>query len=206
MKKLFCILLAAMMLSSCAKGEEAFIPEAPVIFAEKLSDEPVPVFEKISMARLDGGKTFASWEGFTVRYFNEDFELIEEIELFAESIKSPSECVFSSHGIFMENETSIVFSKGEWKLSGGAIFDRGGEIIREFPAETPNEKSVRITRSFWLGEDILVFVSGENAFFYRISEDKIYPEDNFFGESHGGKTIERKPYHNEEHKERGERI
>lgn len=188
MKKLFCILMAILMLSACsgetAADENKMPPEKIFDLGTNMKNSEIIVPFTEKGALLDGGRIIAIQNGFTVRYLNERNELLEEINLSAKSLERPAKCVFSNHGIFMgtenermpEGETAVCFVGGEWKLCGGVFFDREGNILRELPhiEKIPEEDIIPIKRARWLGEDVMAFINEGNFFFYRISEDKLY--------------------------------
>ncbi len=173
MKKLLCVLIVIIVLFAFGAEALAETPENRIV-----SPEESPLFIPVKTARLDGGNTIAVQEGFRVKYLNEEFELLSEIELFSgNSGEIPADCVFSNNGIFMGTKTAIIKSEGEWKLSGGTFFDRDGNIIRELPDmknQNFDEEIIPIGRIRWVGEDIVILLAEENIFYYRISEDKIY--------------------------------
>lgn len=214
------MLVFIMLLAGCS-GREAKIknPAEPSAVSENevpkaenavnADVEENEIFYPLSgrTAWLDGGRTLAVQEGFKIRYINTENELINEIELSAESLPYASDCVFSNHGIFMgieddysegsENRagTSICRVGGEWKLYGGAFFDREGNIVRELPyivekyteddwntckavlstGETIDyyKDALPIMQSLWIGEDVMAFFYNRSLFFYRISEDRL---------------------------------
>ncbi len=188
MKKLFCILMAILMLSACsgkaAVDKNKMPPEKIFTLGAHMEDSKIIIPFTEKGARLDGGRITAIQNGFTVRYLNEENELLGEINLSAKSLEKPAKCVFSNHGIFMgtenekipEGETAVCFIEGEWKLCGGVFFDREGNILRELPhiAKIPEEDIIPVKRARWLGEDVMAFINEGSFFFYRISEDKLY--------------------------------
>lgn len=193
MKKLFCMLLLLFLLAAC--GAEAGTPD------KTETPEDIRFFSPIKTVKLDGGKTLAVQEGFTVKYLSAEYELLEEVELFAKSFCGiPSDCVFSNDRIFMGRKTesgtgtAVCLIEGEWKFLGGTFFDRKGNIIRELPfiqtifAEKEGAKAEastgeifdirknceRIRQLRWIGEDVVMLICEEHIFVYRISEDKLY--------------------------------
>ncbi|MBR2041507.1 MAG: hypothetical protein IJ945_03965 [Oscillospiraceae bacterium] len=172
MKKLFCVLLLLFLLSGCEPAEKTAICNAENLgFSEEAS------FPKIQKAMLDGGKTIALREGFTVRYYSAEYEFLGETKLFYEGLGKDVNCVFSNSGIFIGEETSLCRIEGEWKLCGGTFFKREGEIIRKLPDKEDfysEQDVIEIKRSLWAGENIMAFIAGEQIFFYDINEDKIY--------------------------------
>lgn len=202
MKKLICFLIAILMLSAFGGEALAETPENGISSAAES-----PIFAPVKAARLDGGRTLAVQDGFTVKYLDSEFETLGEVRLFAESFGNiPAECVFSNSGIFMGRKTeagmgtAVCFVGGEWKLFGGAFFDRSGKLIRELPyikviydekdfltAETSSGENfkikdceLKINRVRWIGEDEIAIFCDEHVFYYRISEDKIYLSFDFF--------------------------
>ena len=129
-----------------------------------------PFFEKSSFCRIDGGKTFVEQRGFCLFFSDYTRPLSRKIELSSGSVKNPGKCLFYGNRVFLpDRDIFIGFSeKGEAFLFGGAVFDRNGNIVFEFPPAEDFYGSLKILpeKIFLLGEEKLVFVFDNLSFVF----------------------------------------
>ena len=129
-----------------------------------------PFFEKSSFCRIDGGKTFVEQRGFCLFFSDYTRPLSRKIELSSGSVKNPGKCLFYGNRVFLpDRDIFIGFSeKGEAFLFCGAVFDRNGNIVFEFPPAEEFYGSLKILpeKIFLFGEEKLVFVFDNLSFVF----------------------------------------
>lgn len=128
-----------------------------------------------SFARLDGGRTIAVQNGFSLRFFDTESGEVREIFLKPHAVKKAGKCSFSNEFIFLPGEgAALIANESGIFLSGCDLYRRDGSLFREFPESRGAVKNaLPVERTFFIGDGLLVLKSGGREFTYNLYTDEI---------------------------------
>ena len=158
---LYIVIVAAISLFTASAPKETVLPSAP----------------SGAFARIESGRTLAVQNGFTVSFSGED-GFIKRLELRSPYVIRPGRCGFSRRFIFMPDKCFGIIRRGDvWQPSGCAVFDRGGNVIREFSAaksafaegRPDGEEYFRADAVFFIDESTLAVKTPWGIFLYSLT-------------------------------------
>ena len=188
---LYIVIVAAISLFTASAPKETVLPSAP----------------SGAFARIESGRTLAVQNGFTVSFSGED-GFIKQLELRSPYVIRPGRCVFSRRFVFMPDKCFGIIRRGDvWQPSGCAVFDRSGNVVREFSAaksafgesRPDGEEYFRADAAFFIDESTLAVKTPGGIFIYSVTGNTTVlkkcggekgarpPEKPDCGESSGGR-------------------
>ncbi len=135
----------------------------------------IPFPKSETFARLDGGKTSVTQNGFSLCFSDAETGETSEIFLKSNIIKKPGKCSFSNKFIFFPGERAVVaFDEQGTTISGCCLYNRDGDLLKEFlPNETTIKHILPIEGTFFIGDRLILIRTSKQELIYNIHTDEI---------------------------------